>query len=396
MNASATANQMLGNNRCPRRTLAGRNGGGRFAGALLLSPSFLMNQCNGDSNKPSSSGSAGGANTGQGGETSVGGHATGGVLESGGARIGGSTGGGATAGAGGYGGTPRSASTGTYASGGVAGDQGGGIGGTSFAGGGSSSNTALGGVAATGGIIGTGGSLRVGGTTDTGGGSSVGGNTSTGGNTNTANVTTAGGSAGGVGAAGGAAGTGGSSSKGGTMSTPETSATSGKFTLTSPGWTNVDGCGPTNKTVCPPLPTEIIRSGAGTSPELHWTGVPEGTKSFVVVLQDLNNGTAHWILWNIPATATMLSANVDQKTATPATPAGSQQCGKGTDAATTDGYYGPGAPCNCYEFMVYALSIATFSPSNATDQESVRTQLQALGASILGTASLRGRTNQGC
>jgi hypothetical protein len=31
----------------------------------------------------------------------------------------------------------------------------------------------------------------------------------------------------------------------------------------------------------------------------------------------------------------------------------------------------------------------------ATDQESVCTQLQALGASILGTASLRGRTNTG-
>jgi hypothetical protein len=81
---------------------------------------------------------------------------------------------------------------------------------------------------------------------------------------------------------------------------------------------------------------------------------------------------------------------------TPATPAGSQQCGKGADGATSDGYYGPGAPCNVYKFLVYALGVANFSPSNATDQESVRTQLQALGASILGTASLRGRTNQGC
>lgn len=36
-----------------------------------------------------------------------------------------------------------------------------------------------------------------------------------------------------------------------------------------------------------------------------------------------------------------------------------QQCGKGTDAATKYGYVGPGAPCNVYEFMVYALSVAT-------------------------------------
>jgi hypothetical protein len=77
-------------------------------------------------------------------------------------------------------------------------------------------------------------------------------------------------------------------------------------------------------------------------------------------------------------------------------PAGSRQAGKGTDAATSDGYYGPGAPCNVYEVVVYALGIATFSPTMATDQELVRTELKALGTSILGTASLRGRTNRSC
>ena len=150
------------------------------------------------------------------------------------------------------------------------------------------------------------------------------------------------------------------------------------------------------KTACAPLPTEITRSGAGSSPELHWTGAPAGTKSFVVLLQDLNNGTAHWVLWNIASSVNMLAANVDQKTAMPAIPAGSQQAGKGTDAATSDGYYGPGAPCNVYELVVYALSISPFSPTMATDQEMVRTQLKALGSSILGTTFIRGRTNQSC
>jgi Raf kinase inhibitor-like YbhB/YbcL family protein len=210
-------------------------------------------------------------------------------------------------------------------------------------------------------------------------------------------IGTAGKSGNGGAAAGGVTSSGGVSSTGGTNSAADADgSTSISFMLTSPGWTNQDGCGPTNKTACTVLPTEITRNGAGTSPELHWTGAPEGTKSFVVLLQDLNNGTAHWILWNLPATVTSLAANVDQTTATPATPAGSQQCGKGTDAATSNGYYGPGAPCNVYEFMVYALSVAKFSPTSDTDQESVRTQLQALGSSILGTASLRGRTNTGC
>jgi phosphatidylethanolamine-binding protein (PEBP) family uncharacterized protein len=159
---------------------------------------------------------------------------------------------------------------------------------------------------------------------------------------------------------------------------------------------DAEGCAPEAKASCAPLPTEITRSGAGTSPELLWTGAPEATESFVVVLQDLSNGTAHWILWNVSPAVTMLEADVDRTTATPEVPAGSQQCGKGTDAATGDGYYGPGAPCNVYEFVVYALAIAEFSPTDATDVESVRAQLEALGADILATASLRGRTDQGC
>jgi hypothetical protein len=89
-------------------------------------------------------------------------------------------------------------------------------------------------------------------------------------------------------------------------------------------------------------------------------------------------------------------ANVDKTTEMPAVPAGSQQCGKGTTAGTAGGYHGPGAPCNCFEGMVYALSVDKFSPAMATDQEMVRTQLNALGTSILATASLRGKTNTGC
>jgi Raf kinase inhibitor-like YbhB/YbcL family protein len=141
------------------------------------------------------------------------------------------------------------------------------------------------------------------------------------------------------------------------------------------------------------LPKELTRTGGGVgvSPDLSWTGVPAGTKSFAVVLQDLSGNSTHWVLWNIPGTATALAAHVDGSTATPAVPAGSQQCSK--DPATgAEGYYGPGACGNVYEFMLYALSVPTFSPTMATVETQVRTQLQALGTTILGTASLRGRT----
>ena len=82
-----------------------------------------------------------------------------------------------------------------------------------------------------------------------------------------------------------------------------------------------------------------------------------------------------------------------QRRAFPRQSAGSQQCGKGTDP----GYIGPGAPCNVYEFKVYALSDMTYSPTSPTDPAMVRTQLNALAANeLLGTATIRGRTNNTC
>jgi Raf kinase inhibitor-like YbhB/YbcL family protein len=143
--------------------------------------------------------------------------------------------------------------------------------------------------------------------------------------------------------------------------------------------------------MCARFPDENISwdSNMNISPALNWTGAPSGTMSFAVVLQDLSNGFAHWVIWNIPATTTGLPANVDKTDATPPVPAGSQQCNNGSG----DGYFGPGSECNVYEFIVYALSTANFAPTSATMATNVRMQLQNLGNQILGQASLRGRSN---
>lgn len=174
--------------------------------------------------------------------------------------------------------------------------------------------------------------------------------------------------------------------------------TAGTFTVTSPAFANVMGCSKEMATPCKVFPDENVSymkdaasATENISPELNWTGVPSGTKSFAVVLQDLTNGLAHWVLWNVPGTATKLDKNVAKSSAMPATPAGSQQCN--ASFAAGNGYFGPGSRCNVYEFVVYALALPMFSPTPATDAGQVRTQLQALGADILGTASLRGRAN---
>jgi phosphatidylethanolamine-binding protein (PEBP) family uncharacterized protein len=194
----------------------------------------------------------------------------------------------------------------------------------------------------------------------------------------------AGAGAGGLSGATGAGGAGTAGSAG--------SASGGTFTVTSPDFMNVAGCSQTMQAVCDTFPPELASymSGPNVSPELDWTGVPTGTQSFAVLLQDLVNGQAHWALWNIPGSATMLAADVPKTSNMPATPAGSQQTS--ASFASGDGYFGPGSACNVYEFMVFALAMAKFTPASTTDANAVRTALMALDdTQLLGTASVRGR-----
>jgi Raf kinase inhibitor-like YbhB/YbcL family protein len=98
--------------------------------------------------------------------------------------------------------------------------------------------------------------------------------------------------------------------------------------------------------------------GEGTSPAMTWTNVPPGMQSFVLNMRDLdvarNRGTedqAHWVVWNIPATALGLAEGV---------PRGSQLAdGSYQISATGPVYRGPGAPAtgprHHYMFEIYAL-----------------------------------------
>src|SRR6516225_3581255 len=98
--------------------------------------------------------------------------------------------------------------------------------------------------------------------------------------------------------------------------------------------------------------------GEGTSPAMSWANAPAGTQSFFLHMHDLDvarnkttDDQAHWVLWNIPATATGLPEGV---------PKGSQlPDGSFQISATGLIYRGPGAaangPLHHYVFELYAL-----------------------------------------
>jgi len=104
--------------------------------------------------------------------------------------------------------------------------------------------------------------------------------------------------------------------------------------------------------------TQVNGPAGEVSPPLSWTGAPDGTQSFVLIVHDVDAPIAggaddmlQWMLWNIPGTATMLSEHVP---AAPELPDKTRQI-----SATGPYYRGPGAlsagPAHHYVFELFAL-----------------------------------------
>src|SRR3954466_3106975 len=101
-----------------------------------------------------------------------------------------------------------------------------------------------------------------------------------------------------------------------------------------------------------------VATGEGLSPAISWTNPPAGTQLFVLNMRDLDvarnkttDDQAHWIVWNIPASATGLPEGV---------PKGAKLAnGASQISATGQVYRGPGAPAtgprHHYMFELYAL-----------------------------------------
>ena len=143
------------------------------------------------------------------------------------------------------------------------------------------------------------------------------------------------------------------------------------------------------------IPAKYTQAGEQVSPELKWTNVPAGTQSFVVNMLDpdvaVQRGTEtqpHWIVWNIPATATGLPEGIK---------AGAEQPdGIRQISATGPQYRGPGAaangPLHHYTFEVYALDTKIdVSPSAgatpiASALETRAAVMKAMQGHVLGKA----------
>jgi len=111
------------------------------------------------------------------------------------------------------------------------------------------------------------------------------------------------------------------------------------------------------------LPDEYTCKGAMESPEISWENIPQGTKSFVLIVDDPDapRGTfTHWLLYNIPPSTLQIDrAQPHVKVLA----SGAQQ---GDTSAGSRGYYPPCPPIGLvhrYVFSLYALDYEIGMPT---------------------------------
>lgn len=131
------------------------------------------------------------------------------------------------------------------------------------------------------------------------------------------------------------------------------------------------------------IPPKYTCNGDDISPPLKFSEVPEGTKSFALIMEDPDApvGTFdHWIVWDIPADTRLIGEGTEPKGV------------QGATGFERGGYGGPCPPSgeHRYFFRLYALDtkLDMTEGSNKTDLHN------AMRGHILAEATLMGRYSQ--
>jgi Raf kinase inhibitor-like YbhB/YbcL family protein len=136
------------------------------------------------------------------------------------------------------------------------------------------------------------------------------------------------------------------------------------------------------------IPTKYTCSGEDTSPPLAWSGAPEGTRSFALIVDDPDAPDpaapkmtyVHWVAYNIPATTTELAEGAGKG----AMPSGT---GAGYNDWKKPEYGGPCPPIGRHRYFFKLSALDTtldLSRPTKSDLEA------AMKGHVLGTAQLMG------
>eukprot|EP00871_Galdieria_phlegrea_P000754 jgi/Galph1/167/GphlegSOOS_G4988.1 len=144
------------------------------------------------------------------------------------------------------------------------------------------------------------------------------------------------------------------------------------------------------------IPKKYTADGANISPPLEWSGIPDGTKSLVLINDDPDAPDpkapkfvfTHWIVYNIPPTCSGL-----EEEAKPGSPNWPQAAKEALNDFKKTSYGGPAPPVGVhrYFFKLYALN-----KTLETNEQLQKNKIESLMCgNILGEAQfigLYGRT----
>ena len=142
------------------------------------------------------------------------------------------------------------------------------------------------------------------------------------------------------------------------------------------------------------IPTRYTCEGDDVSPQLAWSGAPAGTRSFALIVDDPDapdpaaprTTWVHWVLYNIPSTATELAEAV----APDALPTGTRE---GVNDWRRTGYGGPCPPIGRHRYFhkLYALDTVLPNlqrPGKAALEKAIEGHVLAQGV-LIGTYQKR-------
>lgn len=138
------------------------------------------------------------------------------------------------------------------------------------------------------------------------------------------------------------------------------------------------------------MPRDYTPDGRNVSPPLTWSGLPASTRQIAVICQDHGAGNpppwVHWILYNIPASATGLPEGIpfEESASMPPGLEGATQGVNGWGLPMYRGPAPPGSTVHHYHFAVFALDATLDLPPGLTRDE----LLDAIEGHVVGQGSM--------
>ena len=142
------------------------------------------------------------------------------------------------------------------------------------------------------------------------------------------------------------------------------------------------------------IPARHTCEGSDLSPPLAWSGVPEGTKSLALIVDDPDAPDpaapritwVHWVLYDIPPTATGLAEGV----ASSALPKGTREGSNGWQRTV---YGGPCPPIGRHRYLHKLYALDAVLPD--LDKPSAAALEQAMKGHIIAQTQLIGTYQKG-